>query len=64
MSNIKRQGAADGGADRRLVRGVAVSGCGAFTSPQTNIVTEKGKFEWEDIGWQVRLEKRAITGAR
>lgn len=50
MSNIKRQGAADGGADRRLVRGVAVSGCGAFTSPQTNIVTEKGKFKWEDIG--------------
>lgn len=40
-----------------------------ITSPQSNIVTEKGKFKWEDIWWTGvgrggLLERGAIAGGR
>lgn len=54
MSNHQAsEGAADGGADRRARRrgGESLSPDAVpFTSSQSNIVTEKGKFKWEDIG--------------
>lgn len=67
MSNHQAsEGAADGGADRRARRrgagGSLSPDAVPFTSSQSNIVTEKGKFKWEDIGLTGLLEIRAIAG--
>lgn len=70
MSNHQAsEGAADGGADRRARRrrrgewgGSLSPDAVPFTSSQSNIVTEKGKFKWEDIGLTGLLERRAIAG--